>query len=53
VHRPKMYDRGTIQTEALLYHRKARFDELGYPCKLGLNYELKLGRYKSIDYDVM
>lgn len=24
VHRPKMYEKGTIKTEALLFHRKAR-----------------------------
>jgi twinkle protein len=37
---------------ALLYHRKARFEELGRPCKLGLNYQLKNGAFRSIDYDI-
>lgn len=26
-----------------VYHNKAQFDELGYPCKLGLNYLLDPG----------
>jgi twinkle protein len=52
VHRPKMYEKGTIKTEAILYHRKARFEELGYPCKLGLGYLLKKGAYKSLDYEI-
>jgi len=41
VRRPKMYEKGTIKTEAVLYHRTARFDELGYPCMLGLDFQLK------------
>jgi twinkle protein len=42
----------TKKTEAILYHRKARFEELGYPCKLGLDYQLKKSCYKSIDYEI-
>jgi twinkle protein len=52
VHRPKMYERGAIKTEVNLYCRKARFDELGHPCKLGMDYQLKKGCYKSIDYEI-
>jgi len=52
VHRPKMYEKGAIQTEAQFYHRKARFDELGYACKLSLDYKIKEGKYVSVDYDV-
>ena len=50
VHRAKMFEDGVRKTEADLYHRKARFDELGYACKMGLNYDLKSGRYVSTDY---
>lgn len=53
VHRPKMYEKGQIKTEAAFYHRKARFDELGYPCRLGLDYRAKQGRFVSVDYDVV
>lgn len=52
VHRPEIFDGSTRKTEAALYCRKARFDELGYPCKLSLNYSLETGRYRSVDYDV-
>jgi twinkle protein len=52
VHRPKMYEKGEIRTEADFYCRKARFEELGHPCKLNLNYDKYFGRYKSIDYDM-
>ena len=50
VHRPEIFDGSNRKTEACLYHRKARFDELGYPCKLNLNYSIDEGRYRSIDY---
>lgn len=52
VHRPEIFDGKTRKTEAALYHRKARFEELGYPCKLGLNFDLEKGQYRSTDYDV-
>lgn len=51
VHRPEIFDGVNRKTEAVLYHRKARFDELGYPCKLALNFDLKTGSYKSTDYE--
>lgn len=50
VHRPEIFDGKQRKTEADLFHRKARFEELGYPCKLGLNFDLVTGRYKSTDY---
>jgi twinkle protein len=50
VHRPKMFDETGRKTEADFYHRKARFDELGYPCLLKMNYKLSEGRYVSSDY---
>jgi hypothetical protein len=34
VHRPSVYKDGRLQTEVVMLHRKAQFDELGYPCKL-------------------
>lgn len=30
IHRPKIFEDGQRQTEAVLYHKKARFEELGY-----------------------
>lgn len=50
VHRPEIFDGANRKTEATLYHRKARFEELGYPCKLNLDYDLSKGRYVSTDY---
>lgn len=51
VHRPEMFDGTQRRTEAILYHRKSRFEELGYPCKLNLDYVVDQGRYRSTDYD--
>jgi twinkle protein len=52
VHRPEVFDGVNRKTEAVLYHRKARFEELGYPCKLQMNYQLQDGRYVSADYKI-
>jgi len=51
IHRPEIFDGRKQKTEAFLYQKKARFDELGHECKLGLDFKLKLGRYVSTDYD--
>lgn len=48
VHRPKVFDKGEVKTLAHVYHRKARFDELGHPCKLSLDYRIAEGRYVAI-----
>lgn len=53
VHRPEVFDGANRKTEAVLYHRKARFEELGFPCKLNLNYSLESGKFKSLDYDAV
>ena len=50
VHRPVMFKDGERQTEAQLHVLKSRFDELGYPCVLDLDYDLKTGCYRSTDY---
>jgi twinkle protein len=50
IHRPKVFEKGERKTEAYLYVLKSRFDELGYPCKLALDYDLKEGRFKAADY---
>jgi twinkle protein len=52
VHRPMIYDGTAQRTEAVLYQRKARFEELGHPCKLNLNYRTDLGRFVSTDDEV-
>jgi len=49
VHRPEMFDGTQRKTEAVLYTRKARFEELGYPCKFGLNYRLDRGAYVAAE----
>ena len=51
VHRPKLYEKGEVKTEANFYQRKARFDELGHPCKLTLDYKPRLGKFISVDYE--
>lgn len=51
VHRAEVFDGANRRTEAALYHLKARFDELGYPCKLNLNYRIDRGRFVSTDYE--
>lgn len=48
VHRPELFDGETRKTEAVIYHRKARFDELGYPCRFKLNYDIAKGCYYPI-----
>ena len=50
IHRPEVFEGSARKTECAFYHRKARFDELGHPCKLKLDYKLDRGRYVSIDY---
>ena len=43
--RPAMYDEGQRQTDCELYVRKSRYEELGYPCKMDLFYDLKCGNF--------
>jgi len=50
VYRPELFDKGERKTEAHLYVLKTRYDELGYPCKLAVNYDLNEERFKAIDY---
>ena len=50
VHRPEVFDGTNRKTEANLYQRKARFEELGYPCKLAMDYKIERGCYVSTDY---
>lgn len=50
VHRPEFFKDGQRQTKSSFYQRKTRFEELGYPCKLEMEYDLKTGRFKSSDY---
>ena len=45
VHRPVLFAGGVRQTSCQLFHRKARFEELGYPCRLDLNLDLSQGHY--------
>lgn len=46
VHRPRLFEGKQQITEASIYHRKARFlEELGFPCKIDLLYDLTTRRY--------
>ena len=50
VHRPQMFnDSGVRQTYAELHHKKARFEELGYPTKLGVEFDYNMGRFGVCD----
>jgi twinkle protein len=49
VHRPEFFEFGERKTNATFYCKKARFEELGYPCKLGMILDLGTGRYRSTD----
>ncbi len=47
IHRPKIVDgRGERCTQANLLHLKARFADLGWPCKLSMQFNLSTGRYE-------
>lgn len=51
MHRPTVVgEDGSRHTEADFYQRKARFEELGHPCKLKMDLNLETGAYESIDY---
>ncbi len=50
VHRPKVFEKGERKTEASLYVLKSRYDEIGYPCKLAIEYSISAGRFTSADY---
>jgi twinkle protein len=50
VYRPKVFEKGERMTEAHIFVLKSRFDELGYPCKLSVDYRIAEGRFVSTDY---
>jgi len=50
VHRPELFDGATRKTGAVLLQKKARFEELGYPCALHLDFKPEIGKYVSADY---
>jgi twinkle protein len=51
VHRPKLFDGAQARTEADLYHRKARFPELGHPCRVPIRYDYRTGRFVEKEDD--
>lgn len=51
VHRPKLFDGKERITKAELHQRKARYEELGYPCVLDLDFKPEIGKYVSRDYE--
>ena len=50
VHRPKFFDENGRNTDAELWYRKSRFEDLGYPCRLKMTLDPATGRYHSADY---
>ena len=50
VYRPKVFEKGVRMTEAEIVVLKSRFDELGHPCRLALDYSITEGRFRAIDY---
>ena len=50
IHRPVLFKDGQRQTDAILYVLKSRYDELGYPCNLAMNYDLGSGCFESVGY---
>jgi twinkle protein len=51
VHRDQVFDGTNRKTEASLYYEKSKYEELGYACRLDLNYRLDLGRYVSAEVE--
>lgn len=52
VWRPRLFDEnGSRVTYAELHHLKARFDELGYPSKFGLNYSPDFCRFSPCELE--
>lgn len=49
VFRPKVFDEGARKTEAMLFHLKTRFEELGHECKVNLTYDLATGRFRPTE----
>jgi twinkle protein len=45
VHRPRLFQKGQRQTTAKLYHRKARFQQLGYPCTVEMELDLTRNQF--------
>lgn len=50
VFRPKTFEEGVRQTEAQLIVLKTRFNQLGHPCRLNVDYDIGAERYVSTDY---
>lgn len=50
IYREKLWEDGVRQTDCLVQVKKARFEELGYPCNLGMKLNLISGRFESTDY---
>lgn len=52
VHREKLWDKGGQRCfDSKFYHRKARFEELGYPCALDLRFNWKTRVFESVTPD--
>lgn len=50
VHRDEIYAEGERKTGATLFCRKSRFEELGFPCALDLDFSLSRGAYRAVNY---
>ena len=50
VHRDEIFAEGERKTGATLFCRKSRFEELGFPCALDLDFSLSRGSYRAVNY---
>ncbi len=50
VHRDEIYADGERKTGATLFCRKSRFEELGFPCALDVDFSLSRGSYRAVSY---
>ena len=51
IHRNEVFKEGERKTDATVYVRKVRYEELGYPCALDIRLDLQTGCFVSADYE--
>jgi twinkle protein len=49
VHRPELFSGTEHKTQAQLFHHKARYSELGHPCKVNVNFQADKGRFVHVE----
>lgn len=53
IHREKFFDEGQRKTDAVLIHKKSRFEEMGYPCTVDMKYEVGTGNFRCTEGETM